>query len=86
MLVPLLIVVAALAAALAVLVARLRRLGAQADRARERLAHVDDRAAQAAAARRAALAPPAEAEPRTDAPDRRPVRRGRRATALPDRP
>ena len=89
MLVPLLTVVAALAAALAVLAARLWRLRAEAEQAGDRLSGVERRVSHATAASRAALAPPAEAEaaePRADGADRRPARRGRRVTALPDRP
>ena len=89
MLVSLLTVVAALAVALAVLVVRLGRLRDQAEQAGARLAAVERRAEQAALAGRAALSPPAvggDAEPRPDAAERRPPRRARRMTALPERP
>ncbi len=94
MIVPLLVLVAALGAALAVLAARLRRWQAVAQRADARLSKVGALVAQAASAGRAALTsapeqpPPhaAASDPRSETAAPRPSRRARRAPALPDRP
>ena len=93
MIVPLLVLVATLGVALAALLVQARRQRADAARTGPRLAQAEARIEASIAAGRAALGPVAPdlahgdgGEPRSDASERRPGRRARRATAIPDRP
>jgi len=91
MLVPLLVLVVALGVALAVLLGRLRQLRARVAASAVRLAEVEARVDQAAAALRDAMEPPAavpvfESEVRPETAERRPGRRRVRRVGPPATP